>query len=251
MKNNQNTLLKLLLCLACLSPSGTAYAAEPFAVVELFGSEGCSSCPPADDLLREWTQNSRAQHLKVYTLSFQVDYWNDLGWTDPYSKKEFTDRQYHYADVMQLRSVYTPQMIVNGLYAFVGSEASEAQKWISTVLKTPALHTLSVEIKAADPAQEGKIEVVYNASQMSDNAVLNFALVERGLESHITSGENAGQVLKHDNVVREFKTVPAAQNGSVVLSRPTGDDLQRFSVIAYLQNTETMAITAATSIDLQ
>src|SRR5438045_1264832 len=103
--------------------AGQAWASEPFAVVELFASEGCSSCPPADNLLAELTQQAHAQGRQIFTLSFQVDYWNNLGWVDPFSSAQFTQRQYQYANTLETSSVYTPQMIVNGQYAFVGSDS--------------------------------------------------------------------------------------------------------------------------------
>ena len=104
-----------------------ADSSKPFAVVELFSSEGCSSCPPADALLRQITSYARDNHQRIYTLSFQVDYWNNLGWTDPFSSPQFSERQRQYAGVLS-GGVYTPEMIVNGQEAFVGSDADKAKQ---------------------------------------------------------------------------------------------------------------------------
>jgi len=95
---------------------------EPVAVVELFTSEGCSSCPPADRILSRLTAETQRDHRRIYTLSFHVDYWDRLGWRDPYSSSANSDRQRQYAELMKLQSVYTPQMIVNGRIEFVGSD---------------------------------------------------------------------------------------------------------------------------------
>ena len=100
--------------------------AEPgFAVVELFTSEGCSSCPPADALLAEQVRDAREHGRPVYCLAFQVDYWNRLGWADPYSDAGFSRRQNDYAQAFQSDRVYTPQVVVNGTEEFVGSDRAQ------------------------------------------------------------------------------------------------------------------------------
>lgn len=222
---------------------------EPFALVELFGSEGCSSCPPADDLLRELTASARTEGKNIFTLSFHVDYWDYLGWVDPFSSSQFTRRQHAYARALKRSSVYTPQMIVNGAAQFVGSERSLAEKYIGQFLQTPPENQLTVALGAdAGPKQ---IEVFYHCRAWTPGAVVNVALVEGGLESEVTSGENDGRLLKHENVVREFTTVPLARKeGKVLVSKPAGDDLSRYSVIVYLQRTGDMKILAAELIGL-
>lgn len=240
--------LLLVSSLLVMALTSTVYAGEPFAVVEMFGSEGCSSCPPADDVLRELTRISRAQNLRIFTLSFHVDYWNNLGWADPYSQAQFTQRQYQYAEVFHSLGVYTPQMIVNGTSEFVGSKHVKAGQEIEQALQNPSFNDVFLKIKKSDA---GAVEVDYNCEQFTDHSVLNFAFVERGLESHVTRGENAGNTLKHDNVVRVFKTLPFTKmEGTVSFDRPAGNDLSRFSVIVYVQDTTTMKILAANSIDL-
>src|SRR5436305_253879 len=104
------------------------------AVVELFTSEGCSSCPPADELLSDLKTSMRGKN--IFLLAFHVDYWNYLGWNDRFSDAAFSKRQSHYADVLHAE-VYTPQMIVNGQKVFVGSKRSEAEDAIADALKNP------------------------------------------------------------------------------------------------------------------
>ena len=102
---------------------------EPIAVIELFTSQGCSSCPSADKLLAQTLSDAKRDNKLIIALSFHVDYWNRLGWTDPFSDKKYSQRQSDYASAMQLRSVYTPQMIVNGSTEFVGSNEKELKKY--------------------------------------------------------------------------------------------------------------------------
>ena len=112
-------------------------AKESFAVVELFTSEGCSSCPPPDALLAEILEDARKDGRRVFCLSFHVDYWNRLGWTDPYSAPAFSRRQQSYAQAFKNDQVYTPQMIVNGTEEFVGSDRHRSRAAIDAALKRP------------------------------------------------------------------------------------------------------------------
>jgi len=221
---------------------------QPFSVVELFASEGCSSCPPADALLRELTRVAREQGKRIFTLSFQVDYWNDLGWVDPFSNEQFTRRQYRYADILQSSSVYTPQMVINGTRAFVGSRADLVKQYIDESLKMPASNAITLKITNNSQPQ---IEASYRCRELTPDAVLNFALVERDLENNVTRGENAGRILKHDNIVRGFKSIPLKEKEGVVgFRKPVVDDLSHFSIIAYVQDARNMKIVAADSTDL-
>ena len=105
---------------------GSVMAAEPFAVVELFTSEGCSSCPPAEALLNQIHPRAAKSGQRIYTLAFHVDYWDRLGWKDPFSEAAYSQRQNSYANGFGEDRIYTPQMIVNGRGGFVGSDAGEA-----------------------------------------------------------------------------------------------------------------------------
>src|SRR5215831_17181987 len=114
------------------------YQKLPFAVVELFTSEGCSSCPPADALLADLKSYANGTDKNIYVLSFHVDYWNRLGWRDPFSDAAYSARQTQY-DQHFGSSVYTPQMIVNGKQQFVGSEKKTASEAIAAALKDSAI----------------------------------------------------------------------------------------------------------------
>ena len=239
----------LLLSGLILLMTGSAYAAQPFVVVELFSSEGCSSCPPADELLRQITHQAKANNQRVFTLSFQVDYWNYLGWVDPFSSPEFTRRQHQYAQVLGESSVYTPQMIVNGQKGFVGSDGTKAKQSIEEYLNAAASNSISLGLKSDDPKQ---VELSYSCDSISADTVIHFALVESALQSQVTAGDNQGSVLKHDHIVREFKTIPLAEReGSVVFQKPADVDEGSFSVIAYIQNEKNMNISGADSMDIK
>lgn len=224
-----------------------ALAQEPFAVVELFASEGCSSCPPADRLLTQITTNAVRAHQRVYTLSFQVDYWNNLGWVDPFSKSEFTQRQYEYSKVLPGQSVYTPQMIVNGQEAFVGSDEARAKASIDAALGNPADVGIKVSAKQTDQG----LEVSYMPDRLIPDVVVNVALVEHRVESHPLSGENAGAVITHDNVVRAFKTRDLNETqGRIYIKDILIKNPSTFSVIVYLQDKYNKRIIAANSSNL-
>jgi len=214
-----------------------------FAVVELFTSEGCSSCPPADRLLSDLVVGSQTDGKRVYPLAFHVDYWDYIGWKDPFARPEFTQRQRRYAQVFRLSSIYTPQMIVNGSKEFVGSDKSELRKALESALgasSVPAigLHTL--------PVQDNLVRVEYNLTNSPTSKTLNIALVERNLQSRVGRGENSGRTLLHNNVVRDWKEiVGSSESGSVDLKIPGDAKLENISIVAFLQDPETMRIYAA------
>ena len=228
--------------MAQTGPSGS----EPFAVVELFASEGCSSCPPADDLLRQITADAKSSGKNIYTLSFQVDYWNYLGWRDPFSSPQFSQRQQQYSNFLP-GGVFTPEMIINGKEAFVGSDENKAKSTIDHYLNQSPKNNMTLSLNQSS----GDLKIDYTVPQPDSNAVINFAIVERGLESHVTAGENSGSTLRHDNVVREFKTLDLnSAKGSITFSKPQDADLTRYSVIAFVQSKTDMSISAASGIDL-
>ncbi len=221
---------------------------KPFAVVELFSSEGCSSCPSADLLIRKLTAWARQNNEPVYPLVFHVDYWNNLGWRDVFSRAEFTQRQNTYAQIFKDQGVYTPQMIVNGSDAFIGSNQEQLQKDLNQELSIPASLVLHISLTK----QEGQITVKYDAEGFSNGDVVNIALVERGLSTEVTAGENAGRTLRHDNVVKEFRTMPLTSAVSqVTIPLHKIVDVTQASVIVYVQNPQTMLIEDAKQLDLE
>ena len=112
--------MKYLVLFMLIITTGNCHA-QGFALVELFTSQGCSSCPAADKYLSELIEKAKKEGKTIFALSFHVDYWNYIGWRDPYSSKEFTDRQKTYFENTKTTSIYTPQVLVNGSEEFVGS----------------------------------------------------------------------------------------------------------------------------------
>jgi hypothetical protein len=231
-------------------PKSDDKTATPFALVELFTSEGCSSCPPADRLLGEIAKDARTRGRHVYCLSFHVDYWNGLGWRDPYSDSAFSRRQQEYANVFNSNRLYTPQMVVNGSAEFVGSDRTLAHDRIDDALKQPV--RASVKLSEVEQKDPNHVLLGFEVSQAPPGSVLNVALVERGLVSRVTRGENGGQTLRHENVVRTFQTtrLGEAGKGTVKLKLPADLVLKNTSAVAYVQNIDVGTVLGATAIDL-
>lgn len=198
-------------------------------VVELFTSQGCSSCPPADQYLSELID----QNENVIALSFHVDYWNRLGWKDPYSSKDFSDRQRTYTRKL-VAQTYTPQMIVNGRYEFVGSKRSKGDE----VLKKAKMDEMPISIDISELNVEGDLlKFNLNISEIASSTKVNIAVVESGLSNEVTRGENAGHTLRHNNVVRVYERFDAAEaKGKHTMDLPKKLDPKNARLIAYTQN---------------
>lgn len=229
----------------------TSTQSEPFAVVELFTSEGCASCPPADKLLHKILKEAEENQQNIYGLGFHVSYWNQLGWRDEFSDEAFNERQKNYAKALPNTQVYTPQMIVNGVSVFVGSNQQEAEKAIRHALSQKA--TASIRLYGDLETASDLIQLKYDITGADAGQILNVALVERNLANYISKGENKGYLLHHDNVVRSFKNITLNGNGfgEIDLSLPRDIHLENVSVIAYLQDPDKLRILGATSLKMR
>jgi hypothetical protein len=175
-------------------------------IVELFTSEGCSSCPPADVLLQQLEEKQPIAGVEIIALSQHVDYWNRLGWADPYSSALFSQRQSRYSQAFGLQDIYTPQMVVDGRAEFVGSNAKKAREVITAAAHTPKA---KVTILRPEKAQTNKIAVtiyVENLPPMKpgERAEVLLAVSESHLNSTVLRGENSGRKLAHTAVVRKL-----------------------------------------------
>lgn len=232
-----NTALHSLALAEEIPPTPTA------TVIELFTSQGCSSCPPADEMLAQIVAWSEKDELPVYCLSFHVDYWNSLGWTDPFSSRQFTQRQHSYARAFKSSKIYTPQMIVNGETEFVGSRGSDAVKALQAALASKNENTIA--LKAMAPKDKSAV-VQYSVTGRLQDCVLNVVLAQKSAENNVPRGENAGRALVHVNVARVLETVPlTAQTGQVEIAFPEGLHVAKTQIIAYIQNRKTMQIRGA------
>ena len=173
-------------------------------LVELFTSEGCSSCPPADALLSRLWRTQPVRGADVIVLEEHVDYWDRLGWKDPFSSEAATGRQYEYGQAFGGNQVYTPQMVVDGRAEFLGSSEGEALKAIRTAGATakPA-----VSLSWADGDMLAiHVESLKNVSNGEAPQVI-LAVAENMLHSDVKRGENAGRALEHNGVVRQLIAV--------------------------------------------
>lgn len=237
-------------CDAAAAPNDRAGAPAPaadktgFAVVELFTSEGCSSCPPADKLLADLAAEARRAGKPIYFLAFHVDYWNNLGWTDPFSDAAYSQRQRDCAAAFKTDSIYTPQMIVNGRTEFVGSDRATATRAIQAALAKPA--ACAIDLKSTFDAKSKTVTIDYKINNAPANSKLNLALVESGLSTNVPRGENAGRTLPHSKVVRAFKTVDVPAGGAGRIPLPIGPtmNLDQAEVVAYVQSIDRTTLSA-------
>jgi hypothetical protein len=217
-------------------PSAAKIVSRTPVLVELFTSEGCSSCPPADALLQTFdTQPYPGAELIV--LSEHVDYWNHIGWTDPYSSHAYSERQSAYADHLHLDGPYTPQMIVDGSDEFVGSR--EANKAFAKAIQTEKVVVAISSVSLENNQLHAHVEAGALPPRAHKADVL-FAVALNRAESQVAKGENAGHHLEHVAVVRSLSKVgkteagqPFSQDISVKLD--PGVDPASLRVIAFVQ----------------
>ena len=181
-------------------------------LVELFTSEGCSSCPPADSLLQQLIETSPVAGTEVIGLGEHVDYWDRLGWRDRFSSADFSERQQRYASALKVPSPYTPQMIVDGRSEFVGSDVKAARLAIERAAVLPR----GVVAIAAEPSPTNHVAVAVKATELpalsrGDHADIMLAIIQNGLQSNVRAGENKGRALTHAAVVRRLSTIGEAK----------------------------------------
>jgi hypothetical protein len=218
------------------------------AVVELFTSEGCSSCPPAEAVLAGLTRDAERAGRPVFTLAFHVDYWNHLGWADRFSDLAYSQRQEQYSQALHREQIYTPQMVVNGKVEFVGSDRKAAAGAIAEALAAPAPVSIKVAVDG-NPRDGSRVHVALTGAEAG--TVVNVAVVEQGLSTEVKSGENAGHRLEEPSVVRWFKTVPAADAREVAIPSLPQVRAGSASVIVYAQRPANGAILGAAAAMLK
>lgn len=230
-------------------------ATSAVVVAELFTSEGCSSCPPADALLSTLVQQRvGVGGVTVIGLSEHVDYWNRLGWRDPFSSAAFTNRQSEYqTSVFRASSIYTPQLVIDGYLEEVGSDARAVERAIAKAAQAPKA-AVDVAAALADRAGNLRIQIDVNVPPvvtLYEPADLVVAVTEDQLVSSAERGENRGRRLKHSAVVRVLTPVdtlsPETRRWSTTTSaavRPEWNS-DNLKVIAFLQEHETRRIVGA------
>lgn len=182
------------LILAAVTTLGSPLAAQSPVVVELFTSQGCSSCPPADAMLHEL-----AKRDDVIALALHVDYWDYIGWKDEFANPAYSDRQRNYAREGRRRSVYTPQMIVNGVTSVVGARPMELSKAIADAREVPSKVDMSVSRNG------GRLEVSATTKHRGSPLIVHLVRYQPERQSKITRGENAGHTISYAHVSEQWQ----------------------------------------------
>lgn len=227
-------------------PADPAPIPERAVVVELFTSQGCSSCPPADRLLSELGERGQG---KIVPLAYHVDYWNHIGWTDPFSSAEWTRRQQGYGRRLQVDSPYTPQVVVDGSVELVGSDARALESAVAVASRRPAASIdLRVEPRGPTVFVEAAVDLPEPLRGRTWNLML--ALYETELSTAVGRGENSGRTLRNDYVVRSLERLAAVkassrEEKSVTLA--SGWNPAHVGVAVFLQDPVTLEIRGATA----
>ncbi|HTS46649.1 MAG TPA: DUF1223 domain-containing protein [Bryobacteraceae bacterium] len=229
-------------------------------IVELFTSEACASCPAADALLARLERTQPVAGVRIIALEEHVDYWNQLGWNDPFAAPQFHARQNEYALAAHVDNIYTPQMIVNGQVGFEGGDVNRAYEEIGRAAQAPVTSViLSTAPNSRDPQLiDLTVRISNPKTAKLHDANLYLAVTEGELVGHVSSGENAGRTLRHSEVVRSFNAIgridpKGASAGQVVstLRLPREWRRENLHAVVFVQEKGTFRITGASSIDLQ
>jgi hypothetical protein len=247
----QRILAILFLVVSPLPAGDKVEHARTPVVVELFTSEGCSSCPPADALLTKLNDQQTVAGVQVIALEEHVDYWDRNGWRDPFSSAEFTARQKNYVQRLHLESAYTPQMVIDGCAEVVGNDSRAALQELAKAARGTRIPVrLTLGEKSADHVS---LAVQVEAARSSGTVVA--AITESKLATDVVRGENAGHNLKHSAVVRKLIAVGALKKGeafsveTVVQLAPEWKP-ENLSVIVFVQEGGSGKTLGATEIAL-
>lgn len=226
-------------------------------IVELFTSEGCSSCPPADALLKELSEQQRVNGVQIVALEEHVDYWNHLGWRDPYSSIEYSERQNDYAQVFGTDGLYTPQMVVDGQRELVGSRSLAAREAIQKAADQPKAEIILVpgaNVSPSRPVFEVQIKSLDGVA-IHGEAEVWIAVTEKGLQTDVKAGENSGETLKHAAVVRSLRKIdtvrdPAGYKRQDQVTIDPGWKKENLAVVVFLAEKSSRKIIGAAAAPL-
>jgi hypothetical protein len=218
-------------------------------LVELFTSEGCSSCPPADALLSRLGRTQPVAGADVIVLEEHVDYWDRLGWKDPFSSEAATARQGEYGQAFGSDQVYTPQMIVDGRTQFVGNAEGDALRAIRA-----AIQSAKPQIQLAWEPGDTLVIKIEPVAHFSSQADVYLALAENKLHSDVKRGENAGRALEHDGVTRQLirldksKDVSAGFSSAVAVHPGATWNRSNLRAVVFVQDRGNHRVLAAAAI---
>ena len=222
--------------------------AEPVPIlVELFTSQGCSSCPPADAILEMVSKEQPVAGAYVVGMSEHVTYWDHQGWTDPFGSARFTERQNAYAFRFKLENIFTPQLVVDGTKQFVGSDVAALRKALTEAARTPKpplriaasfSDASTLAVSATGPGLD---------AGAAEDAQLSWAVTEDGLTVDVKRGENAKRTLRHAGVVRTLVTRKidrsrAGESMSAVIPLRADWKRENLRLVAFVQSTKSMRV---------
>ncbi len=227
-----------------LAQGGTARTEPTLVLAELFTSEGCSSCPPADHLLETLAKEQPVNGVYVVALSEHVTYWDHQGWKDPFGSNQFTNRQTAYGRQFNLESIYTPQLIIDGVSQFVGSDAPRIQKALTESGRVP-----KPKMTVAATWKDGEISMTASGPGVdaigAAGAELWWAVAEDDLVVDVKRGENASRTLHHSGVVRLLRS-SAVEKGAgrtgIVLPFTSEAKREHLRVVAFAQSKKTRQV---------
>jgi hypothetical protein len=238
---------KIILLITCIGLFGVqakttdANTASKIPVlVELFTSEGCSSCPPADRLLQSLDEKQPFSGAELILLSEHVDYWKSNGWVDPYSSHVFSERQRWYADRFGLESVYTPQVVIDGVRETVGSDGVAIRNAVEAEIRSTKI-ALTLSNAARD---DNRIKLHLTSGDLKSNsgaATVYIAVAHNKIQSHVDAGENGGRTLTHVAVVRVLSAVGTVKHGvpfskDLEVRMPSPLPANGVRIVAFLQD---------------
>jgi hypothetical protein len=223
------------------SSSFTPTPRKGFALLELFTSQGCSSCPPADALLAEYAD----QHsLQIIPLSFHVDYWDRLGWKDPFSSHANSERQEWYSGFLPRGQLYTPQLVVNGARETVGNNRAAVASLVQAALQEAGNDSLTI-IPETFRSAVFRVQYHLYTALSQQEGVLQAALIKKTATTRISRGENEGRTVTNRNVVVQFSSVPLQSQGIIALPVPENFSPEQYAVVVFLQKKDGHITTAS------
>jgi len=241
-----NHLFAAPLALAFLASASLAATPPEPIVVELFTSEGCSSCPPADALLTKLRQTESVEGADVLILGEHVDYWNRLGWADRFSSAVLTERQGEYARRFGLDSSYTPQMVIDGHAELVGNDERGVRHQLALAAHSPKPDQVKLSWSGAD-----QLQVTVEGSNKANGKIL-LAITEDALSTQVGAGENGGRILRHSGVVRELREIGSERHGqfssTIKTARHSDWKLENLRAVVFVQKPGYGDITGAASL---
>ncbi len=213
-------------------------------LLELFTSQGCSSCPPADRL----ASSLAASDTNLVVISFHVDYWDRLGWKDVFGNHDYTIRQQQYVQALRAQSAYTPQAVVQGQFEMVGSN----QRGVTNAIKTAREQDDNIDFGVAASLNDRSVTVHYKLNRpISSNCQMVAVLVQNHSSTSVARGENSGKQLDDYHVARSIKSMlPAKNDESFQLSLPDGLKSDNAGVVVFIQDVSTRKILAVKQITL-